>query len=112
MRLDHLLSKEHHQDWWPSACPSVVGVVAHGWNINESALHRLRRLQYGPCFGGLERAVGLVRGGGTLLGYEAARSPRFLGVCGWSSLRIIPVRGVVVGVGLFFENCIVDASIL
>ena len=41
MRLDHLLSKELHQNWWPSSCPHVVRVVAHGWNINEWALHLL-----------------------------------------------------------------------
>ena len=65
---------------------------------------------------GGERRVGCgVRGGDTLLGYEAARSPVVLrdivGV--W---LVLPRHGYrlvfVVGVGLFFENCIVDASIL
>ena len=35
-----------------------------------------------------------------------------VGVCGWSPLSWAPVWVCVVGVGLFFENCIVDASIL
>ena len=34
------------------------------------------------------------------------------GVCGWSSLISEHFVCEVVGVGLFFENCIVDASIL
>ncbi|GAA1491627.1 hypothetical protein GCM10009626_43740 [Brachybacterium sacelli] len=35
-----------------------------------------------------------------------------LGVCGWSSLTMDRWLAVVVGVGLFLENYIVDASIL
>ena len=39
-------------------------------------------------------------------------APALCGVCGWSSL--LPVAGIGSGggVGLFLENCIVDASIL
>ena len=95
MRLDHLLSKEHHQLWWPFSCPSVVGVVAHGWNIDEWALRSgsgwLVLLRDGTL------VWSWVRGGGTLLGCEAARGPRFLGVCGWSSppwLTVVLVVGV------------------
>lgn len=60
----------------------------------------------------------LVSGGGTLLGFEAARWPVSMsfwgvgagGVAGppWS---LCSCWSVVVGVGLFLENCIVDASI-
>src|SRR5690606_40145360 len=62
-------------------------MVAQGWNIDESALHS-------PCwllvhlFGDRNVAGWWVRGGDTLLGYEAARSPGTsfgrCGVCGWS----------------------------
>ena len=53
-----------------------------------------------------------VRGGDTLLGFEAARGLAFgLGCCGWSSLLLPGFRVGGCGVGLFFENCIVDASI-
>ena len=36
----------------------------------------------------------------------------FVGVCGWSPPTMTVPWMVVVGVGLFLENCIVDASIL
>ena len=39
-------------------------------------------------------------------------APGLPGVCGWSSPIMTVVSMVVVGVGLFLENCIVDASIL
>ena len=57
----------------------------------------------------------MVRGGDTLLGYEAARVPgpcMGTGVCGWSSPMLFPRRRDGVGVGLFLENYIVDASII
>ena len=55
----------------------------------------------------------LVSGGGTLLGCEAACAPCLcVGVCGWSSLIVCCCVWWMVGVGLFLENCIVDASIL
>jgi hypothetical protein len=99
VRLDHLLSKEHHQLWWPSACPSVVGVVAQGWNINEWAL-RLPALSLSTTFRGLER--GLSGGFEVETRYwvvrlHAARDrDRSFGdgflwwVCGWSSLVLLP----------------------
>ncbi len=132
MRLDHLLSKEHHQLWWPSACPRVVRVVAHGWNINGWALGRAGLAASTPLLGvgKLSAGAGGVSGGDTLLGFEAARSSWPLSlvfwfvpsgrvgvsgvgvwVCGWSSLCMIGRCLVVCGVGLFLENCIVDASI-
>ena len=54
-----------------------------------------------------------VRGGGTLLGCEAARSSGtlFQGCAAGPPDHDCPWDGVV-GVGLFLENCIVDASIL
>ena len=36
----------------------------------------------------------------------------FVGVCGWSPPTTDAGKADVVGVGLFLENCIVDASIL
>lgn len=67
---------------------------------------------------GLERAgESLVRGGGTLLSCEAARSPGTglrVGVGCVAGPPLHGRRGCVggVGVGLFLENYIVDASIL
>ena len=124
MRLDHLLSKEHHQLWWPSSYPSVVGVVAQGWNINGWALHRLVVCEYGSLWGSgkcvagwfeVETRYWVVRL------HAAPRSPGFLvrrgvgggcGVCGWSSPVLLLCWQGGAGVGLFLENCIVDASIL
>ena len=53
-----------------------------------------------------------VRGGDTLLGCEAARSPRIVGGVWLVPPTMTVLWMVVVGVGLFLENCIVDASIL
>ena len=85
-------------------------MVAHGWNIDESALHLLR--------GSLVLLRDGTRDGG---GFEV--EARYWVVrlhaapcCGgvWLVLpdHSVPVWGRVVGVGLFLENCIVDASIL
>lgn len=74
-----------------------------------------------PLRGCGTRGCRVVRGGDTLLGYEAARSSRFAwslwwlgesGMCGWSSLMLVPCMRAGVGVGLFLENYIVDASII
>jgi hypothetical protein len=87
-----------------------------GWNIDESALRSWPGLSVLLRDG--TRGWSGVRGGGTLLGCEAARGLRFCsfgggaGVCGWSPLIMGACVAVVVGVGLFLENCIVDASIL
>ena len=95
MRLDHLLSKEHHQLWWPSACPSVVGVVAQGWNINEWAL-RLSALSSSTAFGS---GTGMSGGFEVETRYWVVRlhAPSAVllvwGVvvgCGWSSLVTVP----------------------
>ena len=46
------------------------------------------------------------------MGCEAARSPRIVGGVWLVPPTMTVVSMVVVGVGLFLENCIVDASIL
>ena len=82
-----------------------------GWNIDEWSLRVALAHLVRPS--GLERCVVSGWGGGTLLGCEAARGPPFVvGVCGWSPRSWMLVGACVVGVGLFLENCIVDASIL
>ena len=120
MRLDHLLSKEHHQLWWPFSCPSVVGVVAQGWNINEWAL-RLSALSSSTAFGS---GTGMSGGFEVETRYwvvrlHAAPGPgcSFGDGSGWGCVAGPPshycrVVRCGVGVGLFLENCIVDASIL
>lgn len=94
-RLAVLVSLRVHPFWGSESCLRVlVGfqVETHYWVLRLHAAH-------GPsvwCSGSFLR-VG-VSGVGVW-------------VCGWSSLCMIGRCLVVCGVGLFLENCIVDASI-
>ena len=112
MRLDHLLSKEHSNTTRYTVCvvclvvseicgAAVTGVDrchAHGWNINETT-HSF-----------------MVCGSWRIVGSWSNRPPRVWCGCFSSVPDLIQHVTVLVvwlvGVGLLFGYCIVDASIL
>jgi hypothetical protein len=97
-------------DWWPFSSASVRRTVAQGWNIDESSLCLVSGPASTPLGDGTwVRGRGVVQTRYWVVRLHAA--PRLRGV--W---LVLPDHGAllgdVVGVGLFLENCIVDASIL
>ena len=111
MRLDHLLSKEH---LGRQACLVVQGhyvgkrstVVAHGWNVDYSALSVISGCQY--CSSERGKLITSGESAGHVVGCLRVRPIMAAFSAGPSALELW--FGVMGGWSLF-ENCTVDASI-
>ena len=111
MRLDHLLSKEHLGRQVRLVVQGhYVGtrstVVAHGWNVDYSALSVISGCKY--CPSGRGKLIMSGEGVGHAVGCLKVWPQ------GLSSVPApvnSPVKGGVVGGWSLFENCTVDASI-